>query len=292
MGCIRLRKVIAKTIGELMNESPALSVVIVNYCTPHLVLKCVSSIVANGIAESERIVVVDNCSPDGSFTKLRNELVGVNVVQSKKNGGFGAGVNYGAQYCGSGIMLVLNPDTYFEDNSIQSAIDMFKIDPKAAIVGLDLVYPSGARQYSSRRFYSYLDIVGRRTPFGRLWPLKARMDVHLMKSSWDLGQPFEADWVMGTGFLVQKSIFAEVGGMDEGYFLYMEDVDLCARIWEAGYKVTCVPGARLVHDHQRSSSTLNSRAARSHLRSLLRFHGKFRVPVFKPRPRLPIVAGD
>jgi N-acetylglucosaminyl-diphospho-decaprenol L-rhamnosyltransferase len=284
---------ICKEIGGFMdNETPALSVVIVNYGTPHLVLKCVKSIVDHGITEAGEIIVVDNCSPDGSFTKLRSELVGARVVQSKKNGGFGAGVNYGARYCSSEIILVLNPDTYFEDKSIRSAIDVFKIDPKVAVVGLDLIYPNGERQYSSRRFYSYLDIIGRRTPFGRLWPLKSMIDVHLMKSSWDLGQPFEADWVMGTGFLVRRSVFADIGGMDEGYFLYMEDVDLCARIWEAGCKVACVPGARLVHDHQRSSATLYSRAARAHLRSLLRFQGKFRVPVFRPRPRLPIVAGD
>jgi N-acetylglucosaminyl-diphospho-decaprenol L-rhamnosyltransferase len=274
------------------SETPALSVVIVNYCTPHLVLKCVKSIVLNGIAEAEEIIVVDNCSPDGSFTKLQCELVGARVVQSKSNGGFGAGVNFGARYCSSELMLVLNPDTYFEDKGICAAIDMFKTDPRIAVVGLDLVCPDGERQYSSRRFYSYLDIIGRRTPFGRHWPLKSRIDAHLMKSSWDLGQPFEADWVMGTGFLVRKSVFANLGGMDEGYFLYMEDVDLCARIWEAGYKVTCVPGARLVHDHQRSSATLYSRAARTHLKSLLRFHGKFRVPVFKPRPRLPVIASD
>jgi GT2 family glycosyltransferase len=276
-----------------MNSStPALSVVIVNYCTPHLVLKCVKSIVANGLADSREIIVVDNCSPDGSFGKLRSELTDARVVQTEKNGGFGAGVNYGARYCSSEIILVLNPDTYFEDRSVCSAIDMFDVDSKIAVVGLDLVYPNGERQYSSRRFYSYLDIIGRRTPLGRHWPLKSRIDFHLMKTAWNLGQPFDADWVMGTGFLIRRSIFADLGGMDEGYFLYMEDVDLCARIWEAGYKVVCVPGARLVHDHQRSSATLYSRAARTHLKSLLRFHGKFRVPVFKPRPRLPVVAGD
>jgi N-acetylglucosaminyl-diphospho-decaprenol L-rhamnosyltransferase len=274
----------------MSNATPALSVVIVNYCTAELVLKCVESITANGVSEVGEITVVDNCSPDGSLTKLRDQLGGIRIVQPKRNGGFGAGVNFGAEYCHSELMLVLNPDTYFKDKSIRGAIELFNTDPKLAIVGLDLIYPDGERQYSSRRFYSYLDIIGRRTPLGRHWLFKSRMDCHLMKNSWQPNQPFEADWVMGTGFLVRKSAFTEIGGMDEGYFLYMEDVDLCARIWAAGYRVMCAPGALLIHDHQRSSAKPLSRAARTHLKSLLRFRSKFRVPIFTPHPRPSIVA--
>jgi N-acetylglucosaminyl-diphospho-decaprenol L-rhamnosyltransferase len=88
---------------------------------------------------------------------------------------------------------------------------------------------------------------------------------------------------MGTGFVVRRSIFEELSGMDEAYFLYMEDVDLCARVWHSGYRVVCVPGARLVHEHQRQSAGgLMNRASRYHLQSLLRFRNKFRVPLTFP----------
>ena len=267
-------------------EATPLNVIIVNYCTPDLVVNCVNSIVSNGIAAIRDIVVVDSCSPDNSYTELRERLANAKVVQAKKNAGYGAGVNLGATHCTSKILLVLNPDTYFEDNSICGAIEVFKADSRVAVAGLDLLYPNGARQYSSRRFYSCLEIIGRRTPFGRHWPLKSRIDSHLMKSSWETGQPFEADWVMGTGLLVRRDVFAAIGGMDEAYFLYMEDVDLCARVWEAGFKVLCVPGARLIHDHQRSSVKPFSSAGRAHLKSLLRFHGKFGVPILNPPNRV------
>jgi N-acetylglucosaminyl-diphospho-decaprenol L-rhamnosyltransferase len=156
------------------------------------------------------------------------------------------------------------------------------------LVGLDLVYPGGERQYSARRFYSLLDVLGRRLPLGRYWPVKARIDRHLMRTAWDSGAPFEAEWVMGTGFVVRRELFLKLHGMDEAYFLYMEDVDLCARVWQSGAKVICVPGARLVHDHQRSSAAGPlSWAGRLHLQSLLRFRQKFHVPLV----RQPGVAG-
>lgn len=262
------------------NAVATLNVVIVNYCTPDLVIRCVDSIVAQGIAPMNKIVVVDNRSPDDLYTKLKESLVGANVLSSNKNEGYGAGVNFGALRCTEDLLLILNPDTYFEDNSIHNAIKILMSDSEAAVLGLDLVYPNGDRQFSSRGFYSCVEIVARRTPLGRHWPLKGRVDSHLMKTAWDADRPFEADWVMGTGFVVRRDVFNLIGGMDEAYFMYMEDVDFCARVWQAGFKVLCVPNARLVHDHQRSSVRPFSRAGRSHLRSLVRFHNQFGVPLF------------
>ncbi len=265
-----------------------LNAVIVNYRTPDLTLKCVASIVAHGVAAPADIVVVENASPDDSYARLSAELSGVRLLQAANNGGFGAGVNLGAALCEADYILVLNPDTYFEDDSLNKALAVLDSQPEVGLVGLDLVYPGGERQYSARRFYSLLDVLGRRLPLGRYWPVKARIDRHLMRTAWDSGAPFEAEWVMGTGFVVRRELFLKLHGMDEAYFLYMEDVDLCARVWQSGAKVICVPGARLVHDHQRSSAAGPlSWAGRLHLQSLLRFRQKFHVPLV----RQPGVAG-
>lgn len=265
-----------------------LNAVIVNYRTPDLTLKCVASIVAHGVAAPADIVVVENASPDDSYARLSAELSGVRLLQAANNGGFGAGVNLGAALCEADYILVLNPDTYFEDGSLNKALAVLDSQPEVGLVGLDLVYPGGERQYSARRFYSLLDVLGRRLPLGRYWPVKARIERHLMRTAWDSGAPFEAEWVMGTGFVVRRELFLKLHGMDEAYFLYMEDVDLCARVWQSGAKVICVPGARLVHDHQRSSAAGPlSWAGRLHLQSLLRFRQKFHVPLV----RQPGVAG-
>lgn len=257
--------------------------IIVNYKTPGLVLTCVRSILDQGIATPENIIVVDNASPDDSLPRLRRELPGINIIDSGRNGGFSAGVNVGAAAAQQEYLLILNPDTYFTDASLQKAIDLMEANADIGIAGLELTYPSGERQYSARRFYSFVDILARRLPLSGHWPLKGRVAKHLMKPEWERAQPFDAQWVMGTGFIIRRTLFEQLGRMDESYFLYMEDVDMCVRVWLAGYRVVCVPGARLVHDHQRSSkSGPFSWAGRVHLKSLGIFARRYRVPLFCP----------
>lgn len=266
-----------------MSIKNRLSLVIVNFRTPDLTLKCVESIRTWGLACPEDVIVVENASGDDSAERLRSELKGETLVIADRNGGFSAGINIGARLAQNEFLLVLNPDTYFVDKSLERAIETFDADPEVGLIGLDLVYPGGQRQYSARRFYSVADILGRRTPLGRYWPLRRMVDRHMMVDAWSSGEPFVADWVMGTGFVVRRDVFEQIGQMDESYFLYMEDVDLCARVWLAGWKVLVVPGAVLVHDHQRSSSAGPlSWAGRKHLESLRRFARDYRVPLFSP----------
>lgn len=270
------------------------SVVIVNYNTPKLVRNCVQSVLEKQIADREDIVVVDNASTDNSFAVLKETLpAGVRLVRTSINRGFAAGVNFGAVGCTRDLILVLNPDTYFVDASLEHVVTLMKNEPDVGLVGLDLTYPDGERQFSARRFYSLLDILGRRSPLGRLAAFKQRIDEHLMREAWHAGKPFEAEWVLGTGFIVRGSLFRDLGGMDEHFFLYMEDVDFCARIWQAGYRVLCVPGARLTHEHQRASASgFLSKAGRRHMNSLWRFSRKYRLPLFTPPGVQGLVRGQ
>jgi hypothetical protein len=260
------------------------SVVIVNYNTPKLVRNCLQSVLDEFIAAQEDIVVVDNASTDNSFAYLKETLPpGVRLVRTSINRGFAAGVNFGVVGCMRELVLVLNPDTYFVDASLENVVALMKNEPDVGLIGLDLTYPDGERQFSARRFYSLLDILGRRSPLGRLQAFRQRIDNHLMREAWHAGTPFEAEWVLGTGFIVRRSLFGDLGGMDEHFFLYMEDVDFCARIWQAGYRVLCVPGARLTHEHQRASAAgFLSKAGRRHMNSLWRFSRKYRLPLFMP----------
>lgn len=260
-----------------------ISVVIVNYRTPDLTKTCVQSLRKWQVAEDDQIIVVDNASPDDSLERIQRELPGIRLVDGGRNGGFSYGINVGFKYVTNEYLLVLNPDTYFVDDSLQRAVSLLDQRPDVGMIGLDLINPDGSRQFSARRFYSVLDIIGRRLPIGKYWPIKARVSRHMMTSAWDQSEPFEADWVMGTGFVIRKDFFERIGLMDESYFLYMEDVDLCARVWSAGAKVMCIPNARLVHDHQRSSASGPlSRAGRMHLKSLSIFAQKYRLPLFSP----------
>jgi GT2 family glycosyltransferase len=267
-----------------MSSARGISVLIVNYNTPDLVKTCVLSVLKLSITSEEDIIVVDNASTDNSFACLKEVLPReVRLVRSSINRGFAAGVNFGMVGCRRELVLVLNPDTYFVDSSFETAVALLEKEDDVGLVGLDLIYPSGERQFSARRFYSLLDILGRRSPLGRFDAFKRRIDEHLMRRAWDAGAPFDAEWVVGTGFIVRRSLYENLGGMDEHYFLYMEDVDFCARIWHAGFRVVCVPGARLMHDHRRASAAgFLSLAGRRHMNSLWRFSRKYRVPIFKP----------
>ncbi len=259
-----------------------IEILIVNYRSFDLCTSCIRSVVEQGLADYADVVVVDNNSGDGSADRIADELPSVRLIASPRNGGFGAGINLGMQSITAPYVLVLNPDTYFLNDSLSPVIDLMESDPSIGLVGLDLVNPDGSRQYSARRFYSLLDILARRIgPLGRLFD--RRIARHLMRDAWFRGEPFDAEWVMGTGFVVRRSVFEAVGGMDEGFFLYMEDVDLCARVWGAGFRVVGMPSARLVHDHRRASASgLLSAAARSHLLSLVRFYLRYQIPLVRP----------
>lgn len=264
---------------------PSLGVVIVNYRTFDLTMQCVASLLAHAITAAHEIVVVDNDSPDGSGQRLREHLPqGVRTVLSSQNGGFGAGVNLGVAALSTDLVLVLNPDTHFLCNQVALIQRLFALHDTLGVAGLKLVNPDGSLQYSARRFYSLPDIVARRTALGKLPPLRKLVGSHLLQRKWQ-GEPFEADWVMGTGFVVRRTAFEQVGCMDEGYFLYFEEVDLCARMWVKGWRVMAVPGVELVHEHQRHSQAgIWSSSGKTHLRSMLRFFTKFGVPwVWRPK---------
>jgi N-acetylglucosaminyl-diphospho-decaprenol L-rhamnosyltransferase len=259
--------------------SKRLGIVVVNYNTYLDCAECVGSIFRNSVVDSSAIVIVDNHSPDGSGRQLAKNFPQVKVVLSDRNGGYGAGVNLGIANLRADYYLVLNPDTRFLENSIETALEQFDREPKLAILGLHLQYTDGSHQDSARRFFSLLTILLMRSPLGRLDSMQRILNEHLMKGYWNNGV-FDADWVTGAAFVVRKTAFDAVGGMDEGYFLYFEDTDLCKRMWRAGWIVRAIPSVRIVHFLQRESAkSMFGKANRTFLRSLVRYFFKFGVPV-------------
>ncbi|MBR0557935.1 glycosyltransferase family 2 protein [Ciceribacter sp. L1K23] len=264
-----------------MAERQRLHVILVNFRTPALTIRSVGSLRKRGIAGPDNITVVDNRSGDDSVEKMAAAMPDIRIKVSPVNGGFGAGVNFGAEGIDADYLLVLNPDTYFDSDTVTPVLDQLDEMHDIGLAGLDLVNPDGSRQYGARRFYSILDIAMRRLK-GLEGMMPKRVDRHLMVEETDKGRPFDAEWVMGTGFIIRRDLFARLGGMEESYFLYMEDVDLCARIWMSGRRVVYFPGFALVHDHQRQSAASPlSFAGRAHIRSLLLFARRFCLPVFK-----------
>ena len=256
--------------------------VIVNYNSAEDTLHCVEQLRTVEAARPENIFVVDNNSPDKSGSALEKKLLPeVNVILSDKNGGFAAGVNVGARKGSAPFILILNPDCFPREKSLDRCVAHFEANGDVGIIGLDLINPDGSLQYSARRFYSLLDIVIRRSPLKNIPPFSRFNRQHLMMDT-PRRSAFDCDWVMGTGLMIRRELFEQLGGLDETYFLYMEDVDLCARCQLAGYKVQVLPQVQYVHDHRRASGKrLWSRTHSMHLESLKLFARKYGLPWFK-----------
>ncbi len=253
----------------------AITAVVVNYNTCTLLRRCLES-----LASWPEVVVVDNASTDGSAAMVAQDFPEVKLVRNDRNSGFGAGVNVGALHATGEAVLVLNPDTWVTPE-VQEILERFlESHPQAGIVGCALLDDDGRTLVSARRFYTPKTLVAR-----RLAPGSTAVREFEMLDEGDR-RPRKADWVAGTGMAIRKELFSALGGFDDRFFLYFEDVDLCLRAWLAGAEVWYLPEARIYHQEQRASSR-SAAALGRHLNSWTRFATKWRGarPSFARTPR-------
>lgn len=252
----------------MTEPSAAWSAVVVNHNSGPLLVECVESLLDGGAG---RVVVVDNDSADESLERLAASGLGVEVVPAGSNRGYAAGANLGIAEVDTEIVAVLNPDTRFEPGSADALLGRFEA-PDVAAVGPRLLNPDGTTYPSARRIPSVLDAAGHGL-FGLLRPDNSftrryrQLDV-------DPDQPRDVDWVSGAAVWLRRAALEEVGGWDEGYFMYVEDVDLCWRLRQAGWRVVYEPGALVVHVQGTATARRPYRMLAEHHRSLLRFAAK------------------
>lgn len=257
-----------------------LSAVIVNFNSGALTRACIESILAQELNFPFEIIVVDNDSDDESVGVLRDEFPEVSVIANQRNRGFGAGVNQGLQQARGEFVLILNPDVIVLPGSLPVAVAYLQQHSDIGVLGAKLINPNGRLQYSCFRFYTPATIVYRRTVLGKLARGRAAVDRFLMKD-YDHTRPVEVDWLMGSCLLVRTAVVHQVGGMDERFFMYFEDVDWCRRMWEAGWRVVYLPQAVFSHYHQRSSQggffrVLTNWTTRAHITSAFKYFWKYR----------------
>jgi GT2 family glycosyltransferase/lipopolysaccharide/colanic/teichoic acid biosynthesis glycosyltransferase len=254
---------------------PRLAIVIVGYNTRKLVRRCLESLRAFPPRCSWEALVVDNASGDGSVAMLRQEFPWVRVLANRHNLGYSAAVNQGLDGTHGDYVLVLNPDIVVREQALDRMLDFMDAHPEAGIAGAKLLNTDGTLQYSCRSFYTLATLILRRTPLGRLLP-RSRVIRHHLMLDYDHAEPRSVDWVIGACMLVRRSAAEAVGGMDERFFLYFEDVDWCYRMGRQGWKVYYVPQSEMVHEYRRDSAKPRlSRSFWAHLGSLLRFYEKW-----------------
>jgi GT2 family glycosyltransferase/uncharacterized membrane protein len=255
-----------------------LSIVVVNFHSLEPLRRLFASAVEHPIAASHEFIVVDNSAGDGVAEWLSAERTRVRLLSNGSNVGYARAVNQGIEAARGEHILVLNPDILLSEGGVDAALDYLRDCPECGLVGARLLDPGGEIQRSARRFYTLKTILLRRTPLGRLMPQHPELRAHLMLDD-DLSRPGPVDWVMGAWMLVRREALEAVGGMDERFFLYFEDVDWCYRMWEAGFECHYLPGATFVHEYQRSSARAGS-SMLHHVRSFLGFYDKWGALIY------------
>ena len=258
--------------------------VVVNYNAGPVLVDCVTSVLDEGPVEA---VVVDNDSSDGSVERLLAAHPDVTVVAAGENLGYARAANLGIAATTAPVVAVLNPDTVLLPGAAAPILARFDAEDVLGAVGPMLKNTDGTVYPSARTVPSVADAVGHGllyfvwagNPFTRRY---RQADAHP-------GRPRDVDWVSGAAIWLRRAALDQVGGWDERYFMYVEDVDLCWRLRRAGWRVAYEPGAAVEHLLGVSTSGAPYRMIAAHHRSLYRF--ATRRFTGRRRALLPAAAG-
>jgi N-acetylglucosaminyl-diphospho-decaprenol L-rhamnosyltransferase len=262
---------------------PDLEVVIVSHGAEGLLRRCLESLRSHPPRTATmRVTVVDSGSPDGTPDTVAREFPEFHLVRCA-NVGFSAANNIVLRASRAGAILLLNPDTEVYDGTLDTCLARLASDPAIGMVGAKLVREDGELDHAAKRSFptplaalAHFTGIGRGAGAGE--SLSQYRATHLGED-----EPGEVDAVNGAFMLCRTAAVAQVGLLDEGYWLYMEDLDWCHRFWDAGWKVFYEPGA--VALHVKGGSSARRRAPKQEIafhRGMGRFYRRFDAPEANP----------
>lgn len=276
------------------------SVIILSYNTKNFLKQCLESIIEEGKIEKVKddleIIVVDNGSTDGSVEEIEKfnfKAISLNLkfkfILNKKNLGFGTGNNQGMKIAEGKYFLLLNSDTIVTDLAPLKMAKFIDENPDVGMVGCRLLNPDGSWQ-ASCGYFPHLWVVFLML-FGEHWI------GNLVRFS--PPKTKEVDWVMGAAMMIRSEVLENAGWMDEGIFMYMDEVEWCWRIKKAGWKVMFYPEAEIIHFGGGSSPSGRKWPIVNIYRGLLYFYkkhkpvweGKVLEFMLKSKARLAILLG-
>jgi GT2 family glycosyltransferase len=282
---------------------PETTVVVVSYCTRELLCDCLTSLreQADGYTE---LIVVDNHSTDDSVAMLRREFPEVKLLENSENAGFARANNQGIREARGLYILLLNSDTVVRPEAVQTMAHFMRTHSEAGAIGCRLLYPDGRIQATAGRHASpnLLGLILRLSGLAHairsnrarrtlrryvgflLGPsLRSYLDPYAASAA-----PFEVETISGACLMVRREAVAQVGELDENFFMYLEDLDYCLRLGACGWKLYYVPSAEVVHFVGSSSGgRMREYSVRSY-QSLLHFYRKH-YPAWTKWVRLTIL---
>ncbi len=257
-----------------------LSIVILNYKTRGLLKECLKGIKMVQPKLDYEIIVVDNGSNDGTPQMMAEFFPDIRFIEAGVNLGYAKGNNLGIRQAKGQYVMIMNPDIVVFPGVLERLATVMDSRPDVGVVAPKLLNPDKSLQFSCYRFPDFWIPIYRRTPLGKLNFAKKKLDEYFLKD-WDHNSPREVDWLLGGCLLIRKKALEEVGFLDERYFAYFDDVDLCRSMWQKGWKVIYFPEVSVVHFHRRESaegqwwSSIFKKAARIHLASWIKYFMKW-----------------
>ncbi len=253
-------------------DKTKLLISIVSYNSLDYVKDCLLSIQEHPPACPYAVVVVDNASQDGTAEMIQKQFGWVTCMANTANRGFAAANNQAIRSRKARYVLLLNSDCRVFEGSLDRLVDFLDQHPQAGVAGPSIINSDGSPQHSCRRFpsmfaaaaHSILTVFYPGNPFSRRYKMA---DI-------DRSKPFEVDWVSGSAMAVRGKALQQVGLLDERFFMYAEDVDLCYRMWQKKWKVYYCPYSKILHHIGGSSGKGTLRAALQMQKSVLLFYLK------------------
>ncbi len=247
-----------------MDKKLKLSIIIVNYNARNYLKDCISSIKKNVNSDIFEIILVDNDSSDGSVEYIQEQFPEIDIISHKKNLGYAVGNNRGIKKSKGRYILFLNPDTIVFDEAIHFLLKELENNRNAGAVGPALFKGKNKYQISFGKKVNFIFEVFQKCFFNLYYKLKLK---HFSLKK-------EVGWLSGACLMVRKSILDDIGYFDEQFFLYFEDIDLCYRIREEGWKIYYFPRAKVFHEGGASTSLLNFSFRYEYRKSQIYFYKK------------------
>ena len=230
-----------------------MAVIIVNWNAREDLRRCLESLSAEPkITVSYEVWIVDNASGDGSADMVASDFPQMHLIRNTENVGFSKANNQAITQTESRYVFLLNSDAFIHPGALNQLTAYADAHPSAGIIGPKVLNSNGSLQFSCRRFPSLGAGFFRNTYLGRLFPHNKFASDYLMVGL-DHTQNHPVDWVSGCAMLLRRDLLQKIGGLDERFYMYCEDVDICQRTWEAGYRVVYTPEAVVTHAIGRSS---------------------------------------
>lgn len=246
-----------------------LSIIIVSYNCQEFIENCINSVLKN-LPKNSEIIVLDNDSKDGTYLRLQNFSSKIKLIKSDQNLGFSKGNNKAAKLSSGEYLFFLNPDTEILGRDFKQLLEFYKKTPNVGIVAPKLMMENGEIQESVKHFPTIWGAV-KELIFG----IKNSYTQYVPKENY----PIQVDSVYGAAMLIKSELFWEVGGFDEKFFLYYEDLDLCERLSQIGKTIYYFPGVKIRHLIGASKTKQNRYEL--NYESFIKYHGKFKAFIYQ-----------